>query len=464
MAVLISQHPAVKPRVSPRPPSSGATVGEGIVRAVGWVLLAAAVAVFLAGRTAYGWDTVPRALTSLGAIAGLVAMTLFVMMVALAARIPVVDRAIGHDGALRLHRELGLATFAALGAHVVLLVSAWAATDGGWLAGLADLWGTTDVALAIAGTGLALVVGLTSVAAARAVLPREVWHLIHLASYAAIGLAVPHQFTTGGLLSSGLARDYWVVLLSATAAAVVAFRVVRPLVASFEQGLRVVRVRPVSRDAVEITMTGRHLDRLGAAPGQFLGWRFWAPGLWWHPHPFSLSSAPNGHSLSITVRALGRGTSALQRVPIGTRVSVEGPFGRFTPRVRTRRAVVLAGAGVGLAPLKSLLEALDVEPGRSLVLARGSRPDDLVHLDEIAALCRAKGARLEVLVGPRGPSWTPSWAPVGTPAGHLGSLAPWLPDSDLYVCGPPGWTQALIDEATLIGLDPAHIHHERFSW
>ncbi|WP_203567554.1 FMN-binding protein [Aestuariimicrobium ganziense] len=58
------------------------------------------MAVYLAGRRSYGWRTVEQALTSLGAIAGLVAMTLMVLMVLLSARIPLVDRAIGHDGAL----------------------------------------------------------------------------------------------------------------------------------------------------------------------------------------------------------------------------------------------------------------------------------------------------------------------------------------------------------------------------
>lgn len=430
------------------------------LRVAGWAMIAASVAVFLAGRSDYGWGSVEQVLTSVGAIAGLVAMTEMVLMVFLAARIPFVDRAIGHDGALELHKSLGVTTFAFLGMHIVFLTAAWSVTAGGWVGGLTDLWGTTDVALAILGTGLAGVVGLTSLAAARKVLPREVWHVIHLTSYVAIGLAIPHQFTTGGLLSEGIARAYWVVLLSSAAASIVAFRVVRPIAASLEHELRVIDVRQVSRDSVTITMKGRNLDQLGARPGQFLNWRFWTPSLWWHPHPFSLSAAPNGRTLSITVRGLGKGSQALQRVAIGTRVSAEGPFGLLTPEVRTRGPLVLAGAGVGLAPLKSLLEGMDIVPGRTLVIARGSRVDDLVHLPEFEALCRSKGARLVVLTGARGRSW----APASAGDLHVAHLAPWIAEADLYLCGPDSWADSLTSEAMQAGLDHTHIHRERFSW
>ncbi|WP_026377584.1 ferredoxin reductase family protein [Aestuariimicrobium kwangyangense] len=431
-----------------------------LVTVTGWVLIAASVAVFLAGRSDYGFGSIAKALTSLGAIAGLVAMTLMVLMLLLAARIPFVDRAIGHDGALELHRRLGPSTFITLGLHIFFLTAAWSVTAGSWSGGISDLWSTPDVVLAIVGTGVAALVGLTSVPAARRLIPREVWHVVHVTSYAAIGLAIPHQFTTGGLLAGGVVRDYWVLLLSATAAALVAFRVVRPLVGSLEHGLRVASVRPVSRDSVCITMTGRNLDHLGARPGQFLSWRFWAPGLWWHAHPFSLSAAPDGRSLSITVRGLGTGTRSLAAVRLGTRVSVEGPFGLLTPDVRTRVPVVLAGAGVGLAPLKSLLEGMEVEPGRAVVIARGSRQDDLVHLAEFDRLCRAKGAQLVVLTGSRGGSWAPASAgPL-----HLAHVVGWIAQADLYICGPQAWADALTEEAMQAGLDADHIHHERFSW
>ncbi len=50
--------------------------------------------------------------------------------------------------------------------------------------------------------------------------------------------------------------------------------------------------RGVAPGVVNIEMTGRRLDRLAGTGGRFFIWRFLAPGLWWHPHPFSLSAEP----------------------------------------------------------------------------------------------------------------------------------------------------------------------------
>lgn len=53
-------------------------------------------------------------------------------------------------------------------------------------------------------------------------------------------------------------------------------------------------------------MTGHHLGQLDAKGGQFLNWRFWTAGLALE-HPFSLSAAPDGNRLRITVKVAGRG-------------------------------------------------------------------------------------------------------------------------------------------------------------
>ena len=70
----------------------------------------------------------------------------------------------------------------------------------------------------------------------------------------------------------------------------------------------------------------------------------------------SVSAAPDGHSLQISVAAAGDGTRRLATMRPGTRVLVEGPYGRLHEGVRTRRGVLLLAAGIGIAPMKALLE------------------------------------------------------------------------------------------------------------
>ena len=58
----------------------------------------------------------------------------------------------------------------------------------------------------------------------------------------------------------------------------------------------------------------------GCAPtGQFFTWRFLTRDRWWEAHPFSLSAAPDGRRLRITVKGLGDYTAALRAIPPGTR-------------------------------------------------------------------------------------------------------------------------------------------------
>ena len=137
---------------------------------------------------------------------------------------------------------------------------------------------------------------------------------MHLSAYAAIALAWFHQIPTGNeFVIAELASDYWRGLYAATLAAVVFFRVVVPASDVLRHGLRVAAVDVEAPGVVSLRLTGRNLDRLGARPGQFFLWRFLTRDRWWKSHPFSLSAAPDGRSLRITVKGLGDFTNASPR-------------------------------------------------------------------------------------------------------------------------------------------------------
>ena len=134
-----------------------------------------------------------------------------------------------------------------------------------------------------------------------------------------------------------------------------AFRVARPLVHARRFRLVVSEVTANADGSASIVMTGIFLGRLGARPGQFMLWRFLAPGYWREAHPYSLSRAP-GDTLRITVKPSGDGSRALAQIPVGTRCLFEGPLGVFTSSARTRAGVVYVASGIGITPLRALLE------------------------------------------------------------------------------------------------------------
>ena len=67
----------------------------------------------------------------------------------------------------------------------------------------------------------------------------------------------------------------------------------------------------------------------------------------------------------------------------GTRVFVEGPYGVLTGARRTRRRVLLIAGGIGITPLRALLEALPAAPGDMTLLYRAQHAADIVFRDEL---------------------------------------------------------------------------------
>lgn len=458
---------------TPDQPPDGVNRGATTLRAlradvltvVGWVSVAAVVALFLADQGFGGWGSLAGATRQLGILTGLVGADLMVLSLLLSSRIPFVDKAVGHDRALTRHGDLGQWVLTLVLAHGVLLLVSYALSDRVGLATEFSLmWGIRNYVLAVLSGGLITIVALSSIVMAlRRRLPQELWHLIHLTTYVAVILSIPHQFSMAIVVNHGFARAYWIAMYAVTAFCLLAFRILLPLFTSLEHQLTVARIERLSPDAVAITMTGKHLDRLDADGGQFFYWRFMNPRLWWHQHPFSLSTAPDGEVLRITVRAQGKGTRQLiDALRPGDRVWFEGPYGLFSDAVRTSNAVVLAGAGAGIGPIVSILQDTDITPGRALVLLRASTPNDLLHFHEVRNLCASRGVQLVTLVGRRGENG--SWLPASAAGGRLVQWAPWLTNADVYVCGPDAWTDAVVAEVRASGVPDKQIHFERFSW
>ena len=410
------------------------------------------------------------ALTSLGRLTGLVAADLLLVQVLLMARVPAVERAWGQDELARLHRLVGFTSFTLMAAHIVLISLGGAGSDGrGYGAVLAELWDVTTndpgMLLAAAGTLCLVLVVVTSIRAARRRLRYESWHLLHLYAYLGVGLALPHQLWTGAdFLGNRLATVYWWAAWAAAAGAVLVFRLGLPLYRSLRHRLVVEAVVPETPGVVSVHLAGRHLDRLPARAGQFLVLRFLdGPGAL-RAHPYSLSAAPAGGRLRVTVKDLGDDSGAVRRLRPGTRVLVEGPYGRLTAERRSTRKVLLLGAGIGITPLRALAEELPQAPGDVVLVHRVRSLEDAVFLGELEHLERTRGLRAVVWPGPRaGGSWAPGvFGSDGAVA--LRSVVPDVSEREVYVCGPDAWMDAALDAARRCGVPEQRLHAERFAW
>lgn len=399
-----------------------------------------------------------------GQLAGLYGALAVLVQLLVMSRSPWLERGVGRDLLVAAHRWVGFSAVSLLVAHAVLITLGYAAMSSTGVG--AELWRllTTypDVLMAAAGLAAFVAVGVTSLRAARRRLPYETWQFVHLYAYLAVALAFAHQLANGADFAyDPLARAYWVTLHVACVGPLLVFRFGRPVALALRHRARVAAVVPEAPGVVSIHVVGRRFDRLAAEAGQFFSLRFLTPRWWFRSHPFSLSAVPDGRSLRFTVKALGDHTASLQWLRPGTRVALEGPYGTMTPSARASDRVLLVAGGIGITPLRAVLEALPPGPGATVLLYRASRPEDLVFRGEIEALARARGAQVRYLVGRRIDPGVP--AEPFTPE----RLAWYVPDvaaRDVYVCGPDAMTAAVVRAARQLGVARQRIHTERFAF
>ncbi|SOD87879.1 ferric reductase-like transmembrane domain-containing protein [Streptomyces sp. Ag109_G2-15] len=441
-------------RAAPPRPLTARRSPAGPVLAVLWAGAAAVVALWWADTGAVvgaaGW------LTGAGRIAGLLCGYACAVLVGLMARVPLLEVRIGSDRVARWHAMAGRYTVCLLVAHIALILAGYAAQDRAslWHEAVTVVLDYPEMLKATAGTVILFAVGVTSVRAARRRTSYEFWYYVHLLTYAAVFLAFGHQLALGEEFNGKpVATAVWYALHLGVAALVLWFRVLAPVRLNRRHRLRVESVQKEAPGVYSVVVRGRHLDELGARPGQFFRWRFLGEGMGWTSTPYSLSAPPRPDLLRITVKALGDHSAAVALLRPGTRVWAEGPYGSLTAERATGQRSLLIAAGVGITPLRALFETL---PGEVTLLYRARGAEDLALGGELEAIARWRGAQvLYALNGPRGerPSIT---------AESLRATFPGLADHDVYICGPHGFAQDVYGALRAAGVPDRRIHHESF--
>jgi predicted ferric reductase len=401
--------------------------------------------------------------TAVGQLTGLFGAYAVLIELLLMSRIGWIERYMGLDRMAVWHRWNGFTAVWLLVAHTVFITLGYAASNQSSVLGQTGdfIRHYPDVLMAYVALALFIGVAATSVRLARRELRRETWHLVHLYAYLAVALGFAHQLAVGSdFVNDPAARVYWVALSLVVAAALIGWRVVRPIVLNVEHRLQVERVVPEAPGVVSIHVTGRRLDRLGAQPGQFFLWRFLTKDGWYKAHPFSLSAPPTATSMRFTVKNLGDETAKMQHVRPGTRLFAEGPYGTFTEARRTRRKVLLIAAGIGITPLRAMVESMRARKGEIMLLYRVVHARDAIFEQELRELARSRGIVVHIIPG----------AEIGDDNTDLLSIpalqagVPGIASKECYICGPPSFIDAIRRRLERLGVPRRHIHFERFEF
>ena len=404
------------------------------------------------------------AATAAGQVTALSGTFAALLELVLLSRTPWLDHTIGTDRLVGWHRWVGFACLWLLTAHVAFTTIGWGATAGrGFIDETISLLVSEPyVLMAAVGFLLFVAVALSSMRWVRARLTYETWYGIHLYAYLGIALAFLHALSVGNdFLADDIAMIYWVALYVVTFGLLLVFRVAGPIVLNLRHRLVIAQVVPEAAGVVSVYITGRDLEALTARAGQFFQWRFLSGGGWWRPHPYSLSAVPNGHYLRITIKAEGLDSMLAQSLRPGVRVLAEGPYGAFTSALMTRPHAMFIAGGIGITPIRAMLDELPPGHGDIVLVYRASSWQDVAFRAELDALASARGVRVIYLVGRRGDVGFSS-DPLTPEAIH--QMVPDSRDRDVFVSGSEGFINHVRRSLRKLGLTGDQVHAERFAF
>jgi predicted ferric reductase len=393
------------------------------------------------------------------AIAGTYAALVGVL---LASRAPWLDQVFGSDELRRIHGLLGFISVWAIGVHAVASTVAFAGNVlGDVVPTLVSLTQTVPGMLgAIIGMGLLVVVAVTSTRAARRHISYETFHGVHLYVYLALAFGYLHQLTIGtDFVEDPLATWFWIALYVVAFVPLVLHRLLWPIWVTIRHRPRVLAVVPESAGVFSLYIGGAQMNRLAVRAGQFFVVRALTFRDWMHGHPFSISAAPNGEYLRFTVKELGEGTRDLRGLRAGTPVMLEGPYGAVHGARRTGRRLLLIAGGIGVAPLRAMVQSFAYRPGEVEFLYRTRDSGEAALVTELEKLAQERGFRLHLISGRRadGTRRPDPLRPEG-----IRQLVPDAADRDVFLCGPDGLMERARRALLTLGIPPERIHLEVF--
>ncbi len=435
-------------------------ISARLARGLVWGLALVPLAVFLAGLGAHDFSSLSSILNMLGRLTGVLGLALLLLAAALSARVPGFDQPFG--GLTKLwhtHHLLGAGSLLLLLAHPLLLALASAAH--GYHLPVQMLFPPLSDTATWSGW-LALLLMMIFLAPSFAFFGRpnyERWKRIHALAGPAAILALAHTFLFSRTMPANLDKVVW-GLFALLGVGAVAWR----LVFSRRAGrlkYTISAVEAVANNVVELTLQPERSEkRLKYQAGNFVYMTPLDKSLGagcGEEHPYTLSSSPSEPDLRIAIKDLGDASRAIQSIRPGTKVRIEGPYGRFFPvKANPKQPELWVAGGIGITPflarlrhLKALGQAADVH----LVYAVQDEARALYAAELQSLIDTIEGARLTFHYFYRE-------GPIS--AAYLVETCPDLDQREVYICGPLPLNKLVQDHLRRIGRPLSSIHTEEF--
>lgn len=399
--------------------------------------------------------------TELGIDCAQVGFALLSMQFVLTARLPWIEAPFGLDVVLRFHRAMAFVILALLCAHPLLIAS-----DEGWrlVTKFHANW-----YIWTGRSALILLILQVTTALLRSVmrLSYERWRRAHnVIALAILALGFIHAVTTGQDLDNAPGLTLWALAPALALAAWLYARGIRPYLLA-RRSFRVLSTRLEAARVWSVTLEAPSGRPFRFLPGQFQFLRFLDSNVPSEEHPFTIASSPSRPDrITLTIKAAGNFTSVIDRIKVGDRATVHGPFGRFSHDLHPDEGdLVFIAGGVGITPLMSMLRAMrDRREPRQVTLIYPSRKlDDILFILELFSLEAGQYPSLKVIyVLSQPPSWwTGETGRIDAP--RLDQWCGGLAGKAFYLCCPPQMNVELMRGLRNRGVNQRRIHCDYFS-
>ncbi len=191
-------------------------------------------------------------------------------------------------------------------------------------------------------------------------------------------------------------------------------------------------------------------------PGQFMQVSLLGVG----EAPISITSPPNSKGfLELTVRAVGKLTTAMHQLKVRDRIYIRGPYGNSFPveQVKDKDLYFIAG-GIGLPPLRSVIKSVfhrRKDFGKIKILYGAKTPQQLCFKEELGTWKEMDDTEVLLTVDEPDELWK----------GNIGVVTTLWGETDMstssgvaYVCGPLVMVKFVVERLLQSGFQDENIY------
>jgi predicted ferric reductase len=236
---------------------------------------------------------------------------------------------------------------------------------------------------------------------------------------------------------------------------------------------RVIKVVPENHDTNSLYLEGSDDGFSHRKAGQYVSIRIMRPEGWSEPHPFTISGAPEDSLLRLTIKKAGNFTSAIPDLKPGSPVKCMGPLGVFCKEIDAKPAIVMIAGGVGITPFLSVLRHFrNIKAGNKVTLFWVNKTiEDVFCSDEIKDMTLTLDlmviqclSREDDISRYSQQQYPRVLYESGRLTGEMLKRYGITEKAAFYLCGPPPMMDFELEELKALGVDPASVEREKFSW